>query len=100
MSYQPVICRQGPEAAHGLLDDIRLLQIWVVSQDDPPILLQPQLEARLGPDIHTLHFLSYTYCLIHSTQVSVMGSIHSTHKSNTNYVERRKRSAVASFRME
>lgn len=49
--HQPLLCRQHPEAAHGLPDDLRLIQVWTVCSDALPVLLQPQLKACLWPAV-------------------------------------------------
>lgn len=50
MWYQSLLCRQQPEASHGFFDNICLLQVWLISCDAFPVLLQPELEARLRPE--------------------------------------------------
>lgn len=49
--HQPLLCGQRPEAAHGLPDDLRLVQVRTVCSDALPVLLQPQLKARLWPEV-------------------------------------------------
>lgn len=49
VSYQPLLSRQCAETPHGLFDDVRLVHVWLLVRDALPVLLQPQLEARLWP---------------------------------------------------
>lgn len=48
--YQSLFCCQRPEASHCFFYDVGLLQVWLVSCDTLPVLLQPELEARLRPE--------------------------------------------------
>lgn len=50
VSYQPLLGRQSAETPHGLFDDVRLVHVWLLVRDALPVLLQPQLEARLRPE--------------------------------------------------
>lgn len=48
--YQPLLSRQRAEPPHGLSDDAGLVHVWLLLRDALPVLLQPQLEARLRPE--------------------------------------------------
>lgn len=50
VAYQPLLSRQRAETPHGLFDDVRLIHVWLLVRDALPVLLQPQLEARLRPE--------------------------------------------------
>lgn len=49
MTYESLLGGKRAETAHAFLDNIHFLKVGIVTENTLPVLIKPQLKARLWP---------------------------------------------------